>query len=54
MKKHSLMAVILGAVAAVLYFASTASYAFPGVSAHLQALWRFGADWTLPRRRRIR
>ena len=40
MKKSSLMAVVLGAVAAVLYFASTASYAFPGVSAHLQALWR--------------
>ena len=40
MKKNSLMAVILGAVAAVLYFASAASYVFPGVSAHLQSLWQ--------------
>ena len=31
---------ILGVVAAVLYFASQADYAFPGISAHLQALWR--------------
>jgi hypothetical protein len=39
MKKNSMMAVILGAVAAVLFFASAASYVFPGVSAHLQSLW---------------
>jgi hypothetical protein len=40
MKKNWLAACILGAVSAVLYFASMVDYAFPGVSAHLQALWR--------------
>jgi tetratricopeptide (TPR) repeat protein len=40
MKKNWLAAVILGATSAILYFASMADYAFPGVSAHLQSLWR--------------
>ena len=40
MKKNGLVALLLGIVAAVLYFASMATYAFPGESAHLQALWK--------------
>ena len=40
MKKNLIVALGLGIVAAVLYFASMAGYAFPGESAHLQALWR--------------
>ena len=44
MKKNLLVAGILGAVAAVLYFASMATYAFPGESAHLMAVWR-GLDY---------
>ena len=46
MKKNWLVAVALGAVAAVLYFASMATYAYPGVSAHLMAVWR-GLDFTV-------
>lgn len=45
MKKNWLMALILGGIAAVVYFASMANYAFPGESAHLQAIWR-GLDFT--------
>jgi len=44
MKKNGLLAAILGGLAAVVYFASMANYAFPGESAHLQALWR-GLDF---------
>ena len=40
MKKNALVAVGLGIVAAVLYFASLAGYAYPGDSARLMALWR--------------
>ena len=36
---------VLGIVAAVFYFASMATYAFPGEGAHLMALWR-GLDST--------
>ncbi|MBR2983305.1 MAG: tetratricopeptide repeat protein [Kiritimatiellae bacterium] len=39
MKKNWLVAGALGAVSAIVYFASMADYAFPGVSAQLQALW---------------
>lgn len=39
-KKNALVAVGLGIVAAVLYFASLAGYAYPGDSARLMALWR--------------
>lgn len=35
-----LLAGVLGAIAAVVYFASCAGYAFPGESAHLMAIWR--------------
>ena len=45
MKKNGLIALLLSGVAAVVYFASMANYAFPGESAHLQALWR-GLDFT--------
>ena len=44
MKKNGLVAAILGGIAAVVYFASMATFAFPGESAHLQALWR-GLDF---------
>ena len=40
MKKKSFIALLLGAVAAVIYFASLAGYAYPGESARLIALWR--------------
>ena len=40
MKKNSLIALALGAVAAVLFFASLAGYAYPGDSARLIALWK--------------
>ena len=40
MKKKSLIALCLGVIAAVVYFASLASYAYPGYSARLMALWR--------------
>ena len=40
MKKTHLIAGALGIVAAVLYFASMADYAFPGESARLMACWR--------------
>ena len=40
MKKDYLIAGILGLVAAIIYFASLASYAFPGQSAHLLVLWK--------------
>ena len=40
MKKQRLMAGALGVVAAVLYFASMADYAFPGESADLMVCWR--------------
>lgn len=39
MKNRSLISLCLGAVAAVIYFASMANYAFPGESAHLLAMW---------------
>jgi len=39
MKKNWLLAGIVGIASAVLYFASVVSYAFPGESAHLRALW---------------
>ena len=45
MKKNWIIAGILGAVAAVIYFASLADYAFPGESAHLMAVWQ-GLDST--------
>ena len=35
-----IISLALGAVAAVIYFASIANYAFPGEGAHLMALWR--------------
>ena len=38
--KNWLFAGFLGVVAAVVYFASLAGYAFPGESAHLMAVWR--------------
>lgn len=47
MKKNWLVAGILGAVAAVIYFASLANYAFPGESAHLMAMWN-GLDTLVP------
>ena len=42
MKKNSLLALslALGVLAAVVYFASLAGYAYPGESARLMALWR--------------
>lgn len=42
------VAAILGAVAAVLYFAGMAAFAYPGESAHLMCLWRGldSAPWT--------
>ena len=40
MKKNVLAAGLLGVVAAILYFASLADYAFPGESAQLMACWR--------------
>lgn len=40
MKKRLFISGILGIVSAIVYFASMANYAFPGESAHLQALWR--------------
>lgn len=40
MKKNSLIALAIGAVAAVLFFASLAGYAYPGDSARLIALWK--------------
>ena len=39
MKKNWLIAGIVGAAAAAVYFASVVSYAFPGESAHLRVLW---------------
>ena len=39
MKKKCLVAIGLGALAAVLYLASLAHYAYPGESARLMALW---------------
>ena len=51
MKRKWLVALAFGCVAAVVYFASMANYAFPGESAHLQALWRgldFAADCPYP------
>lgn len=39
MKKKWLLAGIVGAAAAAVYFASVVSYAFPGESARLRALW---------------
>ena len=44
MKKNWLVASVLGLFAAILYFSSMAHYAFPGESAHLQAVWR-GLDF---------
>ena len=40
MKKNWLLAGAFGLVAAIVYFCSTATYAYPGTSAHLMALWR--------------
>lgn len=40
MKKNWALAGILGLVAAIVYFASMAGYAFPGESAHLMAVWK--------------
>ena len=40
MKKSWLFAGAFGLIAAIVYFSSTASYAFPGVSAHLMAVWK--------------
>lgn len=40
MKKSWAIAGILGAVSAVVYFATMANYAYPGESAHLMALWK--------------
>ncbi len=40
MKKSLLVGATIGAFAAIVYFLSMASYAFPGESAHLMALWR--------------
>ena len=40
MKKINIMAVALGILAAILYLASMANYAFPGESANLIAYWR--------------
>jgi len=40
MKKNWMITGILGAVAAIIYFASMANYAFPGESAHLMAVWK--------------
>lgn len=40
MKKNGIIVGALALVAAVLYFASMANYAFPGESAHLMALWQ--------------
>ena len=44
MKKHWMIAAGLGVVSALIYFASMATYVFPGESAHLQALWH-GLDF---------
>ena len=40
MKKINIMAVALGILAAILYLASMADYAFPGESVKLMACWR--------------
>ena len=40
MKKNWLLSGACGLVAAIVYFASTADYAFPGVGAQLMAIWR--------------
>ena len=40
MKKINIMAVALGILAAILYLASMADYAFPGESVRLMACWR--------------
>ena len=40
MKKNAFLAAALGALAAVLFFASLADYAYPGESARLIALWK--------------
>ena len=40
MKKNRLIAGAFGLVAAIIYICSTASYAFPGESAHLMAVWK--------------
>ena len=40
MKKINVMAVALGILAAILYLASMANYAFPGESVKLIACWR--------------
>lgn len=45
MKKKWMIAGILGIVAAIVYFSSMASYAFPGTSAHLMTVWQ-GLDVT--------
>ena len=39
-KTNWLLAGGFGLMAAVIYFASTAEYAFPGISAHLQVVWK--------------
>jgi len=46
MKRNWLVAAIFGGISAVIYFALLAHYAFPGESAHLQALWK-GLDFTV-------
>ena len=45
MKKNWFLASVIGFVAAIVYFASTADYAFPGESAKLLACWK-GLDST--------
>ena len=40
MKKSCLLAGAFGLIAAIVYFCSTAGYAFPGESAHLMAVWK--------------
>jgi len=40
MKRNWLFAGAFGLIAAIVYFASMATYAFPGESAHLMAVWR--------------
>ena len=40
MKKNCLLAGAFGLIAAVVYFCSMATYAFPGESAHLMAVWK--------------
>ena len=44
MRKNWLIAGAFGLVAAIVYFCSTAQYAFPGSSAHLMAVWKGLAD----------